>query len=228
MNSNELGARIRAARLSKGKSLRATATDLSISPSLLSQVETGKVQPSVSTLYAIVANLEISLDELFETETTKTDPAPEPRPSRPRTPVQRYEDAPEIKMENGVSWSGLAVMDPRGPIDAILATYQPGAASSVDDTFMRHEGVEHGYLISGQLTLKLNFESYVLRPGDSLCFDSTRPHVYVNDGDVPAVGVWFVVGRSPDDSGAASRPVRTVVDALDAISRVNGEAQSAK
>lgn len=223
MNSNELGARIRAARLSKGKSLRATATDLSISPSLLSQVETGKVQPSVSTLYAIVANLEISLDELFETEKPKTDPPPAPHPDRPRTPVQRSEDAPEIKMENGVSWRGLAVLDPRGSIDAILATYQPGAASSVDDTFMRHEGIEHGYLVSGELTLKLNFESYVLRPGDSLCFDSTRPHVYVNEGEVPAVGVWFVVGRSPADSAESGRPVRTVIDALDAISHVNGK-----
>ena len=32
-----------------------------------------------------------------------------------------------------------------------------------------------------------------MKPGDSVCFDSTTPHGYRNDGDDPAVGVWFVV-----------------------------------
>ncbi|RZI95870.1 MAG: XRE family transcriptional regulator [Microbacterium sp.] len=61
----ELGDRIRAARTAQGLSLRATAAQAEISPSLLSQVETGKVQPSVSTLYAIVSCLGLSLDEVL-------------------------------------------------------------------------------------------------------------------------------------------------------------------
>ena len=47
-------------------SLRELARRLDVSPSLVSQIETGKIQPSVRTLYAIVCELGLSLDEIFE------------------------------------------------------------------------------------------------------------------------------------------------------------------
>jgi mannose-6-phosphate isomerase-like protein (cupin superfamily) len=34
-----------------------------------------------------------------------------------------------------------------------------------------------------------------LHPGDSVCFDSTTPHSYRNQGTEPAVGIWFVIER---------------------------------
>jgi quercetin dioxygenase-like cupin family protein len=51
-------------------------------------------------------------------------------------------------------------------------------------------------LISGELELNLGFDKHVLAAGDSVCFESTKPHGYRNDGAVPAVGVWFVVESS--------------------------------
>jgi len=83
---------------------------------------------------------------------------------------------------------------------------------------MRHAGVEYGYLISGELTLKLDFESYVLRAGDSFCFDSMRPHLYVNHTDTEAQGIWYVVGRSVAPPTDEDGPPRTVIDVLDAMS----------
>ncbi len=62
---SEMGGRLRDARLSRGLSLRELAQRLGVSPSLISQVETGRAKPSVSTLYAIASELEISLDELL-------------------------------------------------------------------------------------------------------------------------------------------------------------------
>src|SRR5918999_419657 len=61
----EFGPRIRARREQDGISLRELARRLGISPSAISQIETGKSRPSVSTLYAIVNELGMSLDELF-------------------------------------------------------------------------------------------------------------------------------------------------------------------
>ena len=55
-----VGARIRQARLERGTSLRALAREIGVSASLVSQIETGKSQPSVSTLYAICLLLHIS------------------------------------------------------------------------------------------------------------------------------------------------------------------------
>ena len=49
----------------RGLSLRSVAQALGVSASLISQVETGKTQPSVSTLYAMANHLGVSLDELL-------------------------------------------------------------------------------------------------------------------------------------------------------------------
>lgn len=108
--------------------------------------------------------------------------------------VQRGADNPVLEMANGVRSEKLAV-DPNTGVDALLATYEPGAASSVDRMPMRHSGTEYAYLFAGELTLLLDFERYTITAGDSLCFDSTRPHMYVNQTGAPARGVWFVAGR---------------------------------
>ena len=50
---------------------------------------------------------------------------------------------------------------------------------------MRHAGVEYAYILEGELTLQLDFDTYVLGPGDSLHFDSVRPHLYSNRGRRP-------------------------------------------
>src|SRR6184192_671118 len=63
---DDVGRRIRAHREESKVSLRELARRLGISPSAISQIETGKSRPSVSTLYAIVSELGMSLDELFD------------------------------------------------------------------------------------------------------------------------------------------------------------------
>lgn len=210
--SHDLGGRLREARLARSMSLRALAADAAISPSLLSQVETGKVQPSVSTLYAVVSSLGLSMDDVLG----RTVRQPSLRPVSPAGPVQSRAESPQVVMENGVTWTGLASTRGGDGIDAVLATYRPGASSSLDGTHMRHGGVEYGYVIRGELTLKLDFETYRLRAGDSLCFDSSRPHLYLNDTDEIAEGVWFVVGLKPA-ARDGSDEIRSVADVLDLI-----------
>ena len=63
----QLGGKLRLARQQAGLSLRELARQLSVSPSFLSQMENGKSQPSVATLYSIAQVLEVSIDELFHT-----------------------------------------------------------------------------------------------------------------------------------------------------------------
>jgi quercetin dioxygenase-like cupin family protein/DNA-binding XRE family transcriptional regulator len=205
-----MGPALRAARLRQKLSLRSVAADIGVSASLLSQVETGKTQPSVSTFYALVNRLGISVDQLFGfsmNEAAKSGPrssAAGGGKQRSRATavgvgdagsvVQRAGQHPTLEMEKGVIWELLTSGD-RAVVDSLLVTYRPGASSSVGGRMMRHTGVEYAYLLDGVLTLKLEFDTYDLHPGDSLSFDSTRPHQYVNNGDVDARGLWFVVGR---------------------------------
>ena len=70
-----LGARLREVRLRSGLSLREVARQLGVSPSFVSQLENGKSQPSVATLYSLAQLLRVSIDELFA--------QPEPGPAGP-------------------------------------------------------------------------------------------------------------------------------------------------
>ncbi|MFI6357241.1 helix-turn-helix domain-containing protein [Streptomyces sp. NPDC050743] len=195
MDPVEIGTQLRTLRERDGVSLRGLAGRVGISPSLLSQIETGKTQPSVGTLYALVNQLGISFDDLFGGgSSTQETPTQEAIPV-----VQRSTDNPRLTMEHGVVWERLA-MGASGHVDPLLTTYHPGGASSKDGQLMSHDGTEYGYLIKGELRLHLESDSYVIRAGDSLCFDSRRPHLYVNETDRAATGVWFVVRDSPQDA----------------------------
>ena len=226
MPSTLVGSRIRAARRTKGLTLRWLAQSLGISASLLSQVETGKSQPSVSTLYAIANALDLSLDELLDVGTDRADSSPAPdrsaRPSGSGIVVQRAGKNPTLEMENGVRWERLAVAHGDG-FDPVLVTYAPGASSSIEDRFMRHSGTEHALILDGRLTLRIDFETIELAPGDSIRFDAVRPHLYMNQTDAPAKGVWFVTGRHehnesmPAAPGAAHRDPAALTSAVDVL-----------
>jgi DNA-binding XRE family transcriptional regulator/quercetin dioxygenase-like cupin family protein len=60
-----IGERIRAERVRLGVTVRGLARDVGVSASLISQIETGRSQPSVSTLYAITTALDISIEDIF-------------------------------------------------------------------------------------------------------------------------------------------------------------------
>lgn len=230
----DIGVRLREARLARGMSLRSVAQAVGVSASLISQVETGKTQPSVSTLYALVNHLGVSMDELMGVTTPMADAATPVSAAFASSgaiepAVQRGTENPVLEMENGVHWERLAVGE-GGPADALLVSYDPGASSSIEGRLMRHSGVEYAYILEGEITLQLEFATHVLHPGDSLQFDSVRPHMYSNNGNVVARGIWFVVGRRqqnqamPSASGAdpsltrgSDAPLNSAVDVLQAM-----------
>jgi DNA-binding XRE family transcriptional regulator/quercetin dioxygenase-like cupin family protein len=201
-----VGARIRQARLERGTSLRALAREVGVSASLVSQIETGKSQPSVSTLYAITTVLGISVESLFDSRAAApmagvNPPGTVPHalatlaadPGRRIGPLVGAGERETLELDSGVVWERLGRV-PGADVDFLLVTYRPGGSSSGSGGLMRHTGTEYGYLTSGELVLTLGFDEYTLRPGDAVSFESTTPHRYRNDGEVPAVGVWFVSG----------------------------------
>lgn len=212
-----LGRRIREERLKRGMSLRGLARDVGVSASMVSQIETARSQPSVSTLYAITTALDVSIEDLFavpETATPETATPETGTPARraaegdgkPATvmealgslhgrrlgPRVRPDERQILHLDSGVTWELLGKL-PHLAVDFLLITYAPGGTSSSTGGLMRHPGSECGFLLRGELIVTLGFEKTHLQPGDAISFDSTTPHRYHNDGDEPAVGVWFVV-----------------------------------
>src|SRR6188768_773814 len=63
--ASKVGHRLRAERERLGIGLRELARRVGVSPSLVSQIELDRVNPSVSTLYAIVTELGMTMSDVF-------------------------------------------------------------------------------------------------------------------------------------------------------------------
>ena len=216
-----VGARIRARRLARGISLRQFARDLDVSASFISQLETGKAQPSVATLFAICAALDIATDELFDSEgpadglsgapadaegtdasnnawlTTASARGRKPSGmsasanggAAASSPLVHPAERKVLVLDSGVTWESLTATR-NGKTDFMFVRYDVGGSSTMEGRLIRHDGSEYGYVLSGTLEVTIGFDTFRLSAGDSISFDSSRPHRLANVGDVPVEAIW--------------------------------------
>src|SRR4029077_15748959 len=166
----------------RGLSLRSMARRLGVSPSLISQVETGRARPSVNTLYALANEFGISLDELLFMDAAPGIPTPEANGSAdpfaidlPSRPVQEASSRVSIRLGSGVVWERLTTESLRN-VDFLYVTYEVGGASSPADAYQRHKGQEGRYVLPGRLHVNIGFDEYELAPGEAIPFASSAPH----------------------------------------------------
>jgi transcriptional regulator with XRE-family HTH domain/quercetin dioxygenase-like cupin family protein len=218
---DNLGERLKDIRLKAGLSLRELARQAEVSPSFISQIENGKSQPSVATLYSFSQLLDISIDDLFNhkaaTEAVPavvapTDTGPEtatvpdgngrldpmnawqPSPYSNRISVVHPSHRPHLTMAEGVVWERLAAT-PEHAVNFMKISYGPGANTTGGGELVTHEGYEYGFVLSGEVEVVVGEEVFTLHPGESLGFDSSIPHVLRNVGSEVFEGIWFVHGH---------------------------------
>ena len=198
---SDLGPRLRAIRVARGVGLRELARRLDLSPSSISQIETGKIQPSVRTLYALASEFGVTVDEvLFDEPPLPGAPGTTTRAVEPGLSLQRAADRPAIQLNSGVRWERLMFWGDED-VEFLEAIYEPGGASSPDDALVRHNGHEFGHILSGTLRVIVGFDEYVLGPGDSITFPSSTPHRLVNAGPETVRAIWVVRDRRGIDTG---------------------------
>src|SRR5690349_12706469 len=166
---SDLGPRLRAIRLRRGIGVRELARRLDLAPSSISQIETGKIGPSVRTLYALASEFGVTVDEvLFDQAAPAQDGAaaqpggPSAAAPEPGLAVQRASERPAISLNSGVTWQRLMFWGDED-VEFIEATYEPGGASSPDESLMRHSGHEFGHVLSGTLRVVVGFDEFLLR-----------------------------------------------------------------
>lgn len=206
-----LGSRLKNMRQKSGLSLRELARQVNVSPSFVSQIENGKSQPSVATLYAFSRRLNVSVDELFEGTSTEdgalagesvaagsviTDPASAWIPTEYANPISvvHPRHRSRLNMAAGVVWERLAAT-PEHAVSFMKIVYAPGASSADTEVLSQHAGYEYGYVTEGQLEVTVGNEVFLLHEGESLGFDSSIPHMFRNPGPAEMQGIWFVHGR---------------------------------
>lgn len=196
LEPSKVGLRLRQARERHGVSLRELARRVGVSPSLVSQIELDRVNPSVSTLYALVTELGLTMSEAFGDE-----PQPTPQTIRSGADDDGLVATPEtrsiLNLASGVRWERLTPHnDPE--VEFLHVVYPVGAESCSDDALLTHCGREYGYVSSGTLGVRVGFDEYVLGPGASIAFDSSSPHRLWTMGDEPVRAIWVVIGRAAD------------------------------
>jgi len=174
----DIGKKIRGLRKEKGLTLSGLAKFCRCSSSLLSQIETGAINPSLSTLKAVSDALNISMASLFEEDSTH---------SHAPFSLMKAGERKTVATRGGVSFQLLSQgMD--FPCEFILNRWPPGA--STGEELYHHQGQECGLLLEGELIVETDRKTYCMKPGDSITLRSSSPHRITNHGKKEAVAVW--------------------------------------
>ena len=149
------------------------------SESMISKIETGRVNPSLTMLRRLAQVLDINVSVFFAD-------------TGGQGVVSRAGERPVINTDvlrqgDGVALERLAPYIDGCLLQANIHIVAPGGQS---DGVISHVGEEIGYLICGALELEVDGELYRLAPGDSFHFASDLPHGYRNMGDEEARVLW--------------------------------------
>ena len=176
--SQDVGENIRRLRKQKGLTLARLAEQCRCSSSLISQIETGSVNPSFSTLKTISEALGISMASLFEVT---------PSPDDASFSLMQAHDRKALTTRGSVTFELLS----EGidfPCEFILNRWPPG--TSTGEELYNHGGKECGLLLEGKLIVETNGKVYHMKPGDSITLNSDVPHRVTNAGKKEALAVW--------------------------------------
>jgi len=116
--------------------------------------------------------------------------------SPPLAIVQRGDGRKIIDLASGVRWERLTPQS-EAMTDFLEVIYSPGGHSTDERRPLRHDGREYLLIISGTLQANVGFESYELGPGDSIAFDSSTPHEYLNKTGDYVHAISVVVHSEP-------------------------------
>ena len=188
VNSAVIGGRLRDLRAERELSLRQLAKLIGASPSLLSQIENGKVTPSVDTLYLLAGALQTPVASFFG---EADQPPAVVEAGTAGGSVVRAHERKSLSLEHGVTWENLLPGEMPG-LRFMQIRYAPGAHSG--EHMLRHPGRDLFVVLEGQLAITVGFAEHVLGPGDSITFADFEPHHVRNAGDVEAIAILCVVG----------------------------------
>jgi len=177
----EMGNIIRRLRRKQGISIEQLAEKTGLSTGLISQLERDITGPSVASLWKIAKALNVSINYFFEE-------------FEDNNPIVRKSERKKIQLANSNITYELLCPNLQKAIEMLLVKIEPGECSTEDR--ISHEGEECGYVLQGTLKIKWGDKEYILEEGDSIYFDSTIPHRYVNCGDITAVSIWAMVPPS--------------------------------
>jgi len=183
-----IGERIKRLRLKKSMGLVELGRHTGLSASFLSQLETGRVVPTLRNLARIAMVFSKDLSYFFESE-----PQAMFRVHRRKERVRLPQTGVE---EPTYFFESLGYMVPDRHMDPYFAEFIPLEKSNEPRAHM-HPGFEFLYVLDGELALHHGEHHSTLGPGDAVYFDASTPHSYVCASKKPADVLIVTMHQAP-------------------------------
>jgi transcriptional regulator with XRE-family HTH domain len=183
-----IGERIKRLRLKKSMGLVELGKHTGLSASFLSQLETGRVVPTLRNLARIAMVFSKDLSYFFETE--------------PNSLFRIHRRKERVRMpQTGVEFptyffESLGYMVPDRPMDPYFAEFIP-LTKEMEPKGHMHPGFEFLYLLDGELELRHGDHECKLEIGDAAYFDASTPHSYQCVGKKPAGAIIVTMHQAP-------------------------------
>ena len=179
-----LGGRIKALRQTRQLQQRQLAEKSGLTPSMVSQIESGKLTPSLHTLGRLAGALGVPIAALFEAQ------------ANGKIHVSRRSDYPVVSFDGTTEqWAVLGAGLFQGKIRAVVSSLGPKDHGVKTDKVIIDPGqMKLFYVVEGKVRLLYNGEDHVLEAGDSAYLDGSVPHGWENLGNKNARALWVILG----------------------------------
>jgi transcriptional regulator with XRE-family HTH domain len=183
-----IGAEVRRLRKSLDLTVAELGADAGFSASMLSKIENGAISPSLATLKSLAASLNVPISRLFSESEERRDCSFVKAGHGVRIERRGTKAGHQYDLL-GNSVKGDVVVEP------YLITLQNDA---VPYTHFRHAGVELIYMLSGKVRYRHGDNSYLMEPGDTLCFDAAARHGPEELVEAPMQYLSIIMYQRPD------------------------------
>ena len=207
-----IGERIKRLRLKKSMGLVELGRHTGLSASFLSQLETGRVVPTLRNLARIAMVFSKDLSYFFETE--------------PHTLFRVHRKKERVRLpQTGVDdptyyFESLGYMVPDRTLDPYYAEFIP-LKKGTEVRAHVHPGFEFLYVVEGELEIKHGERTQVLAAGDSVYFDASTPHAYQCAGKTPAVVIIVTMHQQGIQHGAGMRSLSASLGARQSVAQAS-------
>lgn len=180
----DLGARLKELRSKRGLSQTELSRMIGVTPSSISQIESNLIYPSVPALLKIAEMLNVDISSFFNPAEYRSD----------RT-VFKESDYSDIQFHDFPKDNIFAKRLLPPDLDAKAEPYliEIPAGKALSSHFFSHKGEEIGYILSGELKMKLEKIVHTVKAGDTIYLSRDNPSRWKNEGSEPAKILWIKV-----------------------------------
>lgn len=174
----EIGEKVRQLRTTRNLNIKQLADLVECTPSLISQLERGKTDPSISMLKRIAKALDANIIDFFMEKVAHDDV------------VTRSEDRVAIQLRRwDAKIESLVKNVTNKKMQPFYTVIKPGGGSH---GLYSHDGEEFGFILSGELELILDERVHKVRTNESFYFSSQIPHDWGNTGKEDVAVLWVI------------------------------------